>query len=80
MNRVQKRALKPINKIENIAADLEELIEELTNYYDERSERWQDSDKGEEFSDHLYNLEELKDALENAAMDARDSLDLNDEY
>lgn len=79
MNRVQKRALKPINKIENIAADLEELIEELTNYYDERSERWQDSDKGEEFSDHLYFLEELKDALENAAMDARDSLDLNDE-
>lgn len=79
MNRVQKRALSQIRKVENLAADLEDILEDLQSYFDERSESWQESERGEEFSDHLYNLEELKDTLENAAMDARDNLDLNDE-
>ena len=35
-------------------------------YFEERSEEWQCSEKGDEFQDRLYALEEFKDALDNA--------------
>lgn len=71
LNRVKKYK----SKIDGIIADLEVLIEEEQGYFDERSDEWQESDKGEEFSDRIYAIEEFKDALENAIYDVDDVLE-----
>ena len=36
-----------------IAAQLEVIEREMTDYYEERSERWQESDRAETFDDNL---------------------------
>lgn len=78
---MRKAALNKVNKmvskIENIVADLEYIIEEEQEYYDERSESWQEGENGEEFSDRIYAIEELKDALDNAVYEVNDMLENN---
>lgn len=71
LNRVKKYK----SKIDDIIADLEVLIEEEQGYFDERSDEWQESEKGEEFSDRIYAIEEFKDALENAIYNVDDVLE-----
>lgn len=71
LNRVKKYK----SKIEDMIADLEVIIDEEQGYFDERSDEWQESDKGEEFSDRIYAIEEFKDALENAIYDVDDVLE-----
>lgn len=45
-------------------ADLQTAAEEMHGYYDERSEEWQESERGEEFSGKLDDLEEIAANLE----------------
>lgn len=65
-----------IKKVARLAAQIEDIIEDLNEvlnneqcYFDERSEEWQESEKGDEFQDRLYSLEEFKDALDDAVYD-----------
>ena len=40
------------------------VCDEMQTYADERSERWQDSDRTQEFADRLTSIVEIPDALE----------------
>jgi hypothetical protein len=40
------------------------VCDEMQTYADERSERWQDSDRAQEFADRLTSIVEIRDALE----------------
>ena len=67
-----KKVIKFADRIDDIIESLNEIISNEQAYFDERSEEWQESEKGEEFSDTLYKLEEFRDELENATYDIRD--------
>ena len=43
---------------------IEQMIEDRTNIYDEHSERWQESDRGEEYQELTYKLEKLRDSVQ----------------
>ena len=70
---MRKGAIKKVARlaaqIEDIIEDLNEVLENEQCYLDGRSEEWQESEKGDEFQDRLYALEEFKDALDNAVYD-----------
>ncbi len=38
-----------VDKINEILAEIQQFIENREFFYDERSEKWQESEKGEEF-------------------------------
>lgn len=46
------------------SSDLHSLVEDARGEYEERSERWQDSDKGSEVSEWIDVMENLADELE----------------
>lgn len=71
------KVTKMVCKIEDIVADLEYIIEAEQEYYDGRSESWQEGEDGEAFSDRIYAIEELKDALDNAVYEVNDMLENN---
>jgi hypothetical protein len=76
---MRKGAIKKVARlaaqIEDIIEDLNEILENEQAYFDERSDEWQEGEKGEEFQDRLYALEEFKDALENAVYDVNDTIE-----
>lgn len=43
---------------------LETVQEEMESYYDQRSERWQESERGEALLERLQSVQEVKTALE----------------
>lgn len=45
---------------------LEQAQSEMQEYHDERSAKWQERDKGEEFAERLDHLQEAIDALDSA--------------
>jgi hypothetical protein len=47
-----------------IHAGLATLTEEMAAYWDLRSERWQESERGEQFAERLDALEALRDQVE----------------
>lgn len=47
----------------SLEGEIETLKDELQEAYDNKSENWQDSDKGSEFQDIITNLEEAVSAL-----------------
>lgn len=61
-----KKVARLATQIEGIIEDLNEVLENEQSYFDERSEEWQESEKGDEFQDRLSALEEFKDELDNA--------------
>lgn len=64
-----------VSRIDDIVEELNALIEAEQEYFDDRSEAWQESENGEEFSDNIYKVEELCDALENASYDISDLIE-----
>ena len=42
---------------------LDQMAEEMAVYWEERSERWQDSERGETFSERFERVEELREQL-----------------
>lgn len=53
-----KEAKELISKIEDVHIFLEELVDQKQSSYDDKSEKWQDSEKGEEASQLISDLEE----------------------
>lgn len=70
MNKDQKEKLEAV--VIRLSDDIE-LLEEIQNdwqeVFDERSEKWQESEKGEKWSDRIDDLstsiEEMQSAMEN---------------
>ena len=54
---------KILNKMESLWAAMEEEIEKRTNTFDNRSEKWQESEKGEEFQEKTDRMQEMLDEL-----------------
>ena len=75
---MRKGAIKKVarfaTQIEGIIEDLNEILENEQAYFDERSDEWQEGEKGEEFECRLYALEEFKNALDNAMYDINDTI------
>jgi hypothetical protein len=49
------------SEIEAALTGLVELYEDMDNYFDDRSESWQEGEKGEEYQDLMSEVEEFKD-------------------
>lgn len=54
-----------VKRIEALASDLEATTQEFRDLYDERSERWQESDAAVEADAWIAGLENLADELGN---------------
>lgn len=51
---------------------LPDELQEMRDMYDNRSDRWQESEKGQALMEWLEALEQVKDEIENAELDAPD--------
>lgn len=75
---MKKAQLKRIRKIQEIISgcysDLEEIQEELQESFDNKSENWQESEKGEEAQEEIDSVEELKDNCDSLQSDIEDFL------
>ena len=56
-----KKEIKPT--ILKLQEQLEQLLAERQDYYDEKSERWQDGDRGQEYYDKTSELEDYNSTL-----------------
>lgn len=65
---MSKQIAKISDKLTDIQAELEILAEEAQEYYDNRSEKWQESEKGDEWQEKIS-------ALEDAANSVGDAID-----
>lgn len=64
--------MKPIHeKIEAFGQWLERVIISRNQYYDERSEDWQESEKGDEYTTDTDVLMDLRDAVQTAEIDTK---------
>jgi hypothetical protein len=59
-----KQVEKLLSGLDDVKAFLEQLHEEKQEAYDNKSDKWQESEKGEAASDELYNIEEARDEAE----------------
>lgn len=50
--------------IRHAAAFLTQVVEEMEEYYDDRSEEWQDGERGEAHQQRTDDLQEILDALD----------------
>lgn len=64
MNRIEKLR----SKLEEIQEEIDILASEMQDTYDSRSERWQESETGEEYQETI-------DALEEASQSVGDAVD-----
>lgn len=72
--KLMSKAIEKIkDKLEVLQGELTQMAEEAQDYYDSRSERWQESDKASE-------LEEKIDALTDAADSIGDAIDYIADY
>jgi hypothetical protein len=55
---------RELNYLENLRDKIEDKILEREWAYDERSEKWQDSDKGNTYLEKTEELHEIKDNIE----------------
>ena len=53
----------------NAQAALDAMQSEMQAYYDERSEQWQESDKGQHFRDLLDQLDQTKTSVEEITLE-----------
>ena len=60
----KKRVQSLIEEIQLVFDMTEDVLNEFQTYYDERSEKWQESERGESFQDLLNDLTDTQDVLE----------------
>lgn len=53
------------NRIEELSTDIDAERSEMQEYWDARTETWQDSDQGNDVLTWIESLSDLVDALEN---------------
>lgn len=70
---MSKKIAKITEKLDAIREDIEQMAEEAQEYYDNRSERWQESDAASEW-------EEKIEALNDAASSVQDAYDYLIDY
>lgn len=61
--------------IKNLEVELEKLrehIQDREDYADERSEKWQESEKGERYMDKTIEIESQADELENIIIELKE--------
>ena len=66
MNQLSKKDIQILESMKSAAMEavdtlkckLEELAQTAQEYYDDRTEKWQESPKGESYYEWMYNLEE----------------------
>lgn len=63
-----------VSELEGAAANLQDILDELQEKFDGRSEKWQESEKGEEAQAELDVLQEAIRELESAASTAGSAL------
>jgi hypothetical protein len=66
---------KYVDKIEIAMEMINEIIGREQDYFDERSDEWQESDKAEEFEDRINNVESFRDDLDNALYEINEWLE-----
>ena len=59
-----KKLEKAINKLKEIAEEVKETLEEKRSWLDEKSYSYQESDKGQEWDEHLCGVESLLDEID----------------
>lgn len=47
-------------KLEDVVGEIHQLASELRDQWEERSEKWQESEKGEEWADFIDQLESIE--------------------
>ena len=70
---MSKKIQKIWDRLAAIHNELESLEAEAQDYYDNRSEKWQDSEKGDEWDDKIG-------AFQDAANSVQDAMDYLEEY
>ena len=70
---MSKKIQKIWDRLAAIHDELESLEAEAQDYYDNRSEKWQDSEKGDEWDDKIG-------AFQDAANSVQDAMDYLEEY
>jgi len=75
----QKKIDEYVKKMQQIKNDIDELASEFENeesamqdYFDNRSEAWQEGDKGEAFNEQMVEVSEIRDGLECLSNDLDD--------
>ena len=63
---MKKRINKILDTLMTAQSQLADLIEEREEIYSNRSEKWQESDKGDEYQGYTDQLQEIADGLEYA--------------
>jgi hypothetical protein len=67
LNKTQLKQLAAhLAKIEEIYDEIEAMRSEAQDAFDDKSERWQEGDKGQETADQINQLESLVGAIESA--------------
>ena len=61
---------------EDIHGHLDDLVNQAQSYYDERSDKWTESDTGQQYQDWISELESARDELENSLALEIDEYDL----
>lgn len=80
MKKSQLNKLKKYeSKIIDLREDLEILLGEMQDDYDSKSERWQESEKGEELQEQISSLENIVNAIQDAECDIEELTDCEDE-
>lgn len=59
-----KKTDEMISKMEDVKIYFEEMKNELKEKFDGKSERWQESEKGEEAQDQINEVEEVSDSCD----------------
>lgn len=70
-----KKVARLATQIDCIIEELNDILEDEQCYFDERSDTWQCGEKGDEFQDRLYALEEFRDTLETAVCDINEAIE-----
>lgn len=73
----QKRANKWLSRLEELQAEMEELISKFDEKVSARSERYLDTEKGQEEQSELSNLQDVLSYVE-SAIDCLGSIDLSE--
>ena len=60
-SRLEDKALPPLPAVSNVEAPTTATLAEMEFYYDERSERWKDSDRANAFEQKMDDLREIID-------------------
>lgn len=68
----QKKIAKIYEHIEKELEALQTIADEMHDYYDERSEKWQESENGEAYYDEMETVDNVVSSLEDAVNDLSD--------